>query len=115
LYPKYVPTSSNLWACLDKSRSIPWSAVNDDYCDCPDGSDEPGTTIPTRPIHPHNALISFRHQRVSELYFFLSQRWPRRSFHLRIKSQRRSVRFVIPFASSGPSSPTTRARMLRWI
>ncbi|KAF9651810.1 hypothetical protein BDM02DRAFT_3110284 [Thelephora ganbajun] len=43
LYQKYVPTSSNLWSCLDESRSIPWSSVNDDYCDCPDGSDEPGT------------------------------------------------------------------------
>ena len=58
LYPKYAPTSSDLWSCLDGSRSIPWSAVNDDYCDCPDGSDEPGMTIPNRLIQTYNALIS---------------------------------------------------------
>ena len=50
LYPKYVPKSSNTWSCLDGSLSIPWSAVNDDYCDCPDGSDEPGMTAPS-PFH----------------------------------------------------------------
>ncbi|EIN10218.1 hypothetical protein PUNSTDRAFT_63724 [Punctularia strigosozonata HHB-11173 SS5] len=43
LIPRYVPTESATWRCLDGSKEIAWSAVNDDYCDCPDGSDEPGT------------------------------------------------------------------------
>ncbi|XP_065185089.1 glucosidase 2 subunit beta-like isoform X2 [Sycon ciliatum] len=35
--------SSKPFTCLDGSRSMPFDQVNDDFCDCPDGSDEPGT------------------------------------------------------------------------
>ncbi|KAF8931275.1 hypothetical protein BGZ58_007724 [Dissophora ornata] len=40
----YTPDKSANWKCLDGSKTIPFSAVNDDYCDCKDGSDEPGTS-----------------------------------------------------------------------
>lgn len=33
------------FTCLDGSRTIPFDRVNDDYCDCRDGSDEPGAFI----------------------------------------------------------------------
>lgn len=32
------------FTCLDQSATFPSSVINDDYCDCKDGSDEPGTS-----------------------------------------------------------------------
>jgi protein kinase C substrate 80K-H len=31
------------FTCRDRSQTLPYNRVNDDYCDCADGSDEPGT------------------------------------------------------------------------
>ncbi|KAF9299531.1 hypothetical protein BGZ74_008889 [Mortierella antarctica] len=41
---RYAPNEKGQWTCLDSSKTISFSAVNDDYCDCLDGSDEPGTS-----------------------------------------------------------------------
>lgn len=117
LYPKYGPTPSNLWSCLDGSRSIPWSAVNDDYCDCPDGSDEPGTTTHGCPIFTYNALI---------LHLGTSA-CPNSTFfcpnigHVGASISATRVNDglcgpFIPFSSFRSSSSSgNRARMLRWI
>ena len=40
----YQRDGEGLFTCLDKSERIPFRMVNDDYCDCPDGSDEPSTS-----------------------------------------------------------------------
>jgi len=41
LQPFYNPHKQ--FMCLDGSGTVPFSSVNDDYCDCADGTDEPGT------------------------------------------------------------------------
>eukprot|EP01105_Mastigella_eilhardi_P010832 TRINITY_DN250_c0_g2_i1.p1 TRINITY_DN250_c0_g2~~TRINITY_DN250_c0_g2_i1.p1 ORF type:complete len:348 (-),score=53.28 TRINITY_DN250_c0_g2_i1:53-1096(-) len=41
---KYAPATGGVFQCLGSKTVVPFSAVNDDYCDCPDGSDEPGTS-----------------------------------------------------------------------
>ena len=41
----YYPASvSGTFTCITSGESIPFSKVNDEYCDCGDGSDEPGTS-----------------------------------------------------------------------
>lgn len=40
--PLYDPLKD--FTCLDGLFTVPFSYVNDDYCDCQDGSDEPGTS-----------------------------------------------------------------------
>ncbi|KAK9471740.1 glucosidase II beta subunit-like-domain-containing protein [Dipodascopsis tothii] len=41
----YQADANGQWACLGHPEiKIPFAWVNDDYCDCPDGSDEPGTS-----------------------------------------------------------------------
>ena len=40
--------ASGTFECFDGFKRVPVSAVNDNYCDCPDGSDEPGVPMADR-------------------------------------------------------------------
>ncbi|KAJ5558718.1 hypothetical protein N7535_009403 [Penicillium sp. DV-2018c] len=42
-FAKFYQDTTTFTCISNPSVKIPFSAVNDDYCDCPDGSDEPGT------------------------------------------------------------------------
>lgn len=66
--PELAPfyDASRDFQCLDGSLTIPFTHVNDDYCDCADGSDEPGTSAcpnanfycPNRGYKPTTVVIS---------------------------------------------------------
>ncbi|XP_053152487.1 glucosidase 2 subunit beta isoform X2 [Hemicordylus capensis] len=52
----YFYDESKPFTCLDGSATIAFDRVNDDYCDCKDGSDEPGTAAcPNGRFHCSNA------------------------------------------------------------
>lgn len=40
----YQPTKDDKFTCFDGKKTIEFYKVNDNYCDCADGSDEPGTS-----------------------------------------------------------------------
>ncbi|KAH0789334.1 low-density lipoprotein receptor class A [Histomonas meleagridis] len=42
-YRRSISFRKNQFTCFDKSKVISLDRLNDGYCDCPDGSDEPGT------------------------------------------------------------------------
>ena len=52
----YQPAEDGTFTCLDGSSKLPYEYVNDDYCDCNDGTDEPGTSAcPNGKFHCTNA------------------------------------------------------------
>lgn len=63
----YESAVGGLFVCDEGGVSIPFSAVNDDFCDCLDGSDEPGTSAcgrgtfncPNVDFHPKKIFSSF--------------------------------------------------------
>ncbi|KAF2167632.1 hypothetical protein M409DRAFT_21789 [Zasmidium cellare ATCC 36951] len=59
-FAKFYEDSSSFTCISNPKVSIPFSRVNDDYCDCPDGSDEPGTAACAHlsPLSPHTPADS---------------------------------------------------------
>eukprot|EP00929_Paragymnodinium_shiwhaense_P066591 TRINITY_DN33403_c0_g1_i1.p1 TRINITY_DN33403_c0_g1~~TRINITY_DN33403_c0_g1_i1.p1 ORF type:complete len:510 (+),score=101.76 TRINITY_DN33403_c0_g1_i1:40-1530(+) len=63
--PEEVPRYQVSFACHDGSRVVSAAVINDDFCDCLDGSDEPGTAacagLPGRHFFCRNGLSAPRY------------------------------------------------------
>lgn len=46
-FAKFYKSTDSFTCISNPSTTLPLSKINDDYCDCPDGSDEPGTSACT--------------------------------------------------------------------
>ncbi|KAI5819395.1 glucosidase II beta subunit-like-domain-containing protein [Pyronema omphalodes] len=56
----YTQSESKSFRCITHpSIEIPFSRVNDDFCDCPDGSDEPGTSACAILSHKNISIQGF--------------------------------------------------------
>ncbi|XP_076307744.1 uncharacterized protein LOC143223544 [Tachypleus tridentatus] len=61
----YLPNQKGMFQCIQDKTEIPFDHVNDDFCDCLDGSDEPGTSACVnsrfyctfQPIHYEGSLV----------------------------------------------------------
>jgi hypothetical protein len=82
------------FTCLDGSETLAIDKVNDDYCDCRDGSDEPGTGEGAFPrvlcvrsrVTPRSCLPQRR--------ILLHQSWVPRKDCIVVCGQRRGLRLV---------------------
>ncbi|BCR87650.1 putative protein kinase C substrate [Aspergillus chevalieri] len=54
-FSKFYKDPETFTCISHPALQVPFSAVNDDYCDCPDGSDEPGTSACSY-LSPHSPL-----------------------------------------------------------
>ena len=55
----YNPVSGQNFKCVKSGELVPISALNDDYCDCSDGSDEPGTAACAHLSKKPNTFVGF--------------------------------------------------------